>query len=190
MSSPTAYSFDRQRIVVADEDSVTAARIIATLRRDGHCVAHDPSGLSAPDSVALMHCHLMISSMRVEGAVRMDLLEELRNSFPALTILFLSNDPAGSTSDPHLPDGLPMLRTPFTTSELQAEVRRLLPKLRAGTILARPSEQTATATDDLDWAAVERKEAAHQLGTADGQAERDRGPCGPPREVSTQDEVV
>ena len=53
----------------------------------------DPSGLSAPDSVALMHCHLMISSMRVDGAVRMDLLEELRNSFPALTILFLSNDP-------------------------------------------------------------------------------------------------
>jgi hypothetical protein len=85
----------------------------------------------------------MISSMRVDGAVRMDLLKELRNSFPALTILFLSNDPAGLPSDPRLPDGLPTLRTPFTTSELQAEVRRLLPKLRAGTILARPSGQTA-----------------------------------------------
>ena len=42
MSSPTAYALDRQRSVVADEDSVIAARIIATLRRDGHCVAHRP----------------------------------------------------------------------------------------------------------------------------------------------------
>jgi len=160
VSSPTAYAFDRQRIVVADEDSVTAARIIATLRRDGHCVSHDPSGLSAPDSVALMHCHLLISSMRVEGVVRMDLLKALRHRFPALTILFLSNDPAGPTPGPQLPDGLPTLRTPFTTSELQAEVRRLLPKLRAGTILARPSGPTATATDDLGWAAIDRKQAA------------------------------
>jgi DNA-binding NtrC family response regulator len=142
VSAPTAYAFDRQRIVVADEDSITAARIIATLRRDGHCVAHVPGGLSAPDSLALMHCHLLISSMRVEGAVRMDLLKKIRNRFPGLTILCLSNDPASPTPDPQLPDGLPVLRTPFTTLELQAEVRRLLPQLRAGTILARPSGQT------------------------------------------------
>jgi hypothetical protein len=33
--SPIAYAFDRQRIVVAEDGSVTATMIVATLRRDG-----------------------------------------------------------------------------------------------------------------------------------------------------------
>jgi len=149
VTSPTAYAFDRQRIVVADEKSVTAARIIATLRHDGHCVAHEPTAFSAPDSLALAQCHLMITTMRVEGVVRMDLLNDLRDRLPALTVLYLSNG-ASPILDPSLPGGLPVLRAPFTTLELQAEVRRLLPQLRAGTVLARHKRETATAIDGLD----------------------------------------
>ena len=58
MISPIAYAFDRQRIVVADEESVTTAMIVATLRRDGHCVALDRGALSAPYA-ALSECHLL-----------------------------------------------------------------------------------------------------------------------------------
>lgn len=147
--SPTAYAFDRQRIVVAEEESVTAARIIATLRHDGHCVTHEPTAFSAPDLLALAQCQLMITSMRVEGEVRMDLLNELRDRLPTLTVLYLSNG-ASPTLDPALPDGLPVLRAPFTTLELQAEVRGLLPQLRAGTVLALHKGETATAIDGLD----------------------------------------
>lgn len=149
MLPPTAYSFDRQRILVADEDSVTAARIIAALRRDGHCVTHDPTALSAPDLLAFTTCHLMISSMRVDGRLRMDLLQELRGRLPTLAVVYLS-DETSPTLDPQLVDALVVLGAPFTMSELQAAVGQLLPQLRAGTVLARPSGETAPASDELN----------------------------------------
>jgi DNA-binding NtrC family response regulator len=140
--SPTAFLFDRQRIVVTDEDSVTTASIIATLRRDGHSVTHDPTALSAPDWLVLPSCHLMIGSMRVDGVVRMDLLQELWDRLPTLAVLrFLEG--AAHILDPQQVDRLGVLRVPFTTSELRIEVGRLLPQLRTGTVLARTSGETA-----------------------------------------------
>jgi len=127
MSSPTAYAFDRQRIVVADEDSVTSALITSILGRDGHCVSLDPGALSSTGVLA--ECHLLISSLRIAGVVRMDLLEELRERWPALPILFLAQEGP-------LPGGLPSLCVPFTREELQAAVGRLLPALHSGTVLA------------------------------------------------------
>jgi DNA-binding response OmpR family regulator len=127
VSSPTAYAFDRQRIVVADDDCVTSAMITNTLKRDGHCVSLDPGAFSTAGVLA--ECHLLISSLRVAGVVRMDLLEELRECRPTLPILFLAREGP-------LPGGLPSLCVPFTTEELQAAVRRLLPGLHTGTVLA------------------------------------------------------
>jgi DNA-binding NtrC family response regulator len=127
MHSPTAYAFDRQRIVVADDDSLTSALIIHTLGRDGHCVSLDPVALPSADN--LDQCHLLITSLRVAGVVRMDLLEELRQRWPQLPILFLAHEGP-------LPGDLPSLCVPFTTVELQSAVRRLLPALTSGTVLA------------------------------------------------------
>jgi DNA-binding NtrC family response regulator len=127
VSSPTAYAFLRHRIVVAEDDAVTSAPITRTLRGDGHCVSLDPEALSS--SGVLAECHLLISSLRVAGVVRMDLLEELRERWPGLPILFLAH------GEP-LPGKLPSLCVPFTSEELQAAVRRLLPALHDGTVLA------------------------------------------------------
>jgi DNA-binding response OmpR family regulator len=126
VNSPTAYAFLRHRIVVAEDDGVTSALITRTLRRDGHCVSLDPEALST--SGVLAECHLLISSLRVRGVVRMDLLEELRERWPALPILFLAHEGPLSVE-------LPSLCVPFTGEELQAAVRRLLPA-HAGTVLA------------------------------------------------------
>jgi DNA-binding response OmpR family regulator len=138
VSSPPAYAFDRQRIVVADEHSATAALIIGTLRRDGHCVVHEPAALLPDHSFSLAQCHLLISSMLVEGVVRMDLLEETRECLPALPILYLANA-SQSGLETKLPKGLAVLHAPFTPAELQAAVLSLLPRLRMGTILALPA---------------------------------------------------
>jgi DNA-binding NtrC family response regulator len=111
--------------------------IIDTLRRDGHCVVHAPGALSADYSFSLAECHLLISSMRVEGMVRMDLLEEMRECLPVLPILYLANvGLATAELEAELPEGLPVLRAPFTPAELQAAVLPLLPRLQTGTILA------------------------------------------------------
>jgi DNA-binding NtrC family response regulator len=139
VSSPPPYAFDRQRIVVAEEDSATAALIIGTLRRDGHCVVHEPAALSPEHAFSLADCHLLISSMRVEGVMRTDLLEETRECLPALPILYLANVQSVAELEAELPEGLAVLHAPFTSAELQAAVLPLLPRLRTGTILALPA---------------------------------------------------
>jgi hypothetical protein len=63
----------------------------------------------------------------------MDLLESLRASWPGLPVLFLVRE--GPT-----PSNLPSLCVPFTPQELRAAVRRLLPGLQQGTVLARRIE--------------------------------------------------
>ena len=148
MTPPTAYAFDRQRIVVADEDSVTAALIVSALRLEGHCVALEPGALAAGDFLLLTRCHLLVTSLRVEGALRTDLLQELRHCLPALPILYLADaSPGPADPEAHLPPDLPTLRAPYSTGELRMAVRRLLPQLRVGTVLARAVEQPGAATD-------------------------------------------
>ena len=127
MRSPTDYAFLRHRIVVAEDDAVTSALITRTLRGDGHCVSLDTEALWSSGELA--ECNLLISSLRVAGVVRMDLLEVLRARWPGLPILFLAHEGP-------LPGDLPSLCVPFTSKELQAAVRRHLPALHDGTVLA------------------------------------------------------
>ena len=134
MVPPTRYAFPRQRIAVAHDDTATSDLIVRTLSRDGHCVSLAPGALATTDLVG--RCELLISSLRVGGVVRMDLLEELHRRWPALPILMLVQEgPA--------PGGQPSLRVPFSAQELQAAVRPLLPALRTGTVLALENEAHA-----------------------------------------------
>jgi hypothetical protein len=134
VSSPTGYAFDRQRIVVADDESVTSGLIVSALRRDGHCVVLEPGALATDDFSALTRCHLMISSLRLEGDLRTDRLQELRQCLPSLPILYLAEANRGPADFDEVPLHLPTLRTPFTTTELGAAVRDLLPGLCTGTV--------------------------------------------------------
>jgi DNA-binding NtrC family response regulator len=125
--SPAASAVLRYRIVVAEDDALASDLIIRTLRDDGHLVSLDPEALLS--SEVLAECHLLISSLRVAGVVRMDLLEELRERSPDLPILFLAHEGP-------LRGDLPALCVPFTRAELRSAVRRLLPALHDGTVLA------------------------------------------------------
>jgi CheY-like chemotaxis protein len=138
VSSPTSYTFDRQQIVVSEEDAATSAMIIATLRQDGHSVTADDDALSA--TAVLAGCDLLISSLRVGGVPRVDLLDNLRACWPALPILFLAREG-------QLPVSLPCLCVPSSIAQLQAAVLPLLPQLRAGTVLAVRSPPPAGGTD-------------------------------------------
>jgi CheY-like chemotaxis protein len=123
---------DRQRIVVADEDSVVVAFIIDTLRADGHCVTHSYNALSATQDFALHECHLLISSMRVDGVAGIDFIEELRERRPALPVLYLADLESTPELEAQLPADVPILREPFTAEQLHAAARPLLPPLRIG----------------------------------------------------------
>lgn len=120
-------AFLRQRVVVAETDAVTVDLITRTLRGEGYRISVDPDVLSSRELLA--ECYLLISSLQVAGVVRMDLLEELRERWPDLPILFLAHEGP-------LRGDLPSLCVPFTSEELQAAVRRLLRAQHDGTVLA------------------------------------------------------
>lgn len=135
--SRTSFAFDRQRIVVADEESPAAAFIVDTLRRDGHCVTQATDALSATADFELRGCHLFIIGAGSDGVPSIELIQELRDRLPALAILCLA-DRVWSTPDleSQLPSEVPVLREPFTAEKLRAAVRPLLPQLRMGSVLA------------------------------------------------------
>jgi DNA-binding NtrC family response regulator len=136
VTPPTAFVFDRQRIVVADEDSFVVASIINTLRGDGHHVSHACDALSATQDFALHECHLLITSTIVDGMAGIDLIEEVRERMPALPILYLADWQSTPEVETQLPADVPILRGPFTVEDLRLAVRPLLPQLRIGSILA------------------------------------------------------
>ena len=138
MIPPTSFVFDRQRIVVAGEDSPAVAFAIATLRRDGHCVTHAPDSGSVAWDLALRDCHLLITAAGIGDAARTDLLDEVRHLRPKVALLCFSSAPRGERGrSGRWRSAVATLREPFTAEELRAAVRPLLPQLRVGSVLAR-----------------------------------------------------
>ena len=99
MTPPTAFAFARQRIIVADEDSPAVTFIVDTLQRDGHLVTRATDVLCAAEDLALRECHLVISSMRVNGVRQVDAIAELHEHLPALRSFILNG---GTPAAAHL----------------------------------------------------------------------------------------
>jgi len=115
-------------IVVADEDRAIANFVIDTLETDGHSVFWAYDGVSAVQiALGLKLCDLVISNSRVGGQAGVDLIIDLRERLPWISILYLANE-ARSTPDleRRLPADVPILREPFTREDLLSVVRPLL----------------------------------------------------------------
>ena len=115
-------------IVVADEDRTIANFVIDTLEADGHSVFWAYDGISAVQhALSLKVCHLLISNSRVGGQAGVDLINDLRERLPWLSILYLANDARSSRElERQLPADVPILREPFTSEALLSAVRPLL----------------------------------------------------------------
>lgn len=115
-------------IVVADEDRTIANFVIETLEADGHSVLWAYDGVSATElALNLKTCNLMITNSRVGGRAGVDLIADLRERLPWLSILYLANDGRSSPELEHqLPADVPILREPFSGEELLSVVRPLL----------------------------------------------------------------
>ena len=145
MKGRSAFVFDRQRIVVAGEDSVTVALTIATLRADGHCVSHLAESPPASWDLALRDCHLLITASSIRGTAWTDLRDELRARLPKVALLCITDATwTAPARNPRSRSAVPMLREPFTGEELRAAVRPLLPQLFVGSVLARSAESAVT----------------------------------------------
>ena len=115
-------------IVVADEDRVVANFVMDTLEADGHAVFWAYDGVSAAQlAIGLKSCDLVISNSRVGGRSGVDLIVDLRERFPWLSILYLANVERSTPElERQLPADVPILREPFTGQALLAVVRPLL----------------------------------------------------------------
>lgn len=125
---PPAPGLAGRFIVVADEDRTIANFVIQTLENDGHMVFWAYDGISALQlALSLKTCDLVISNSRVGGRSGVDLIVDLRERLPWLSILYLANDQRSTTeSERHLPADVPILREPFTAEALRAAVAPLL----------------------------------------------------------------
>lgn len=115
-------------IVVADEDRSVANFVIDTLEGDGHAVFWAYDGVSAAQlAIGLKTCDLVISNSRVGGRAGVDLIIDLRERHPWLSILYLANEGRSTPElERQLPTDVPILREPFTGEALLSVVRQLL----------------------------------------------------------------
>jgi CheY-like chemotaxis protein len=127
--NPRPSGFVGRYIVVADEDKVVVALVIETLLTEGHAVFYAYHGMSALQlALGLKVCDLVISNTRVGGVAGIDLIHELREHLPKLAILYLANTGRSTpVLEAQLPHNVPILREPFTSHQLRAAVRYLLP---------------------------------------------------------------
>lgn len=115
-------------IVVADEDRTIANFVIDTLESDGHSVFWAYDGISAAQLAHnLKACDLVISNSRVGGRAGVDLIIDLREQLPWLSILYLANEERSTPAlEEQLPADVPILREPFSANALRAAVGPLL----------------------------------------------------------------
>lgn len=125
---PPIPGFEGSYIVVADEDRTIANFVIDTLEANGHSVFWAYDGITAVQlALGLKVCHLLISNSRVGGQAGVDLINDLRERLPWLSILYLANDARSSRElERQLPADVPILREPFTSEALLSAVRPLL----------------------------------------------------------------
>jgi DNA-binding response OmpR family regulator len=121
-------AFEGSYIVVADEDRIIANFVIDTLEADGHSVFWAYDGISAIQlALGLKICDLVISNSRVGGQQGVDLIVDLRERLPWLSILYLANDARSTPGQEQLlPSDVPILREPFSGDDLRGAVRGLL----------------------------------------------------------------
>jgi DNA-binding response OmpR family regulator len=155
------FEFNRQCIVVADDDSSAAAFVIDTLRLDGHRVTYVSDVQSATVDAALSGCHLFICGSGIGGMRAVTLLTEIRDNAPDLPILCVAASLRWTRRlEGRLPPDVTILRDPLTAEALRAGVRPLLPLSAGGTTLA----WSALVEQEVPRAPDERAPA----GTPDG----------------------
>lgn len=87
-------------------------------------------------------CHLVITTL--DHREQSDSPDELRERMPMVPVLLVEEAIEAGTVTARLPDGFAVLRVPVQVDELRAAVRRLLPMLSSGTVLARRVAEVAT----------------------------------------------
>jgi DNA-binding response OmpR family regulator len=142
-----SFDFNRQRVVVAADESAAAPFIIDTLRHDGHRVTR--AGDASPEifDLALRDCQLLICGTGVAGVRAIRLFNELREHVPGLPILCVAAATGWTPQqEARLPANVTLLRQPLTAEVLRASVRQLLPGLSTGTTLAWRAEPGSGVT--------------------------------------------
>lgn len=147
MVTRPSFDFNRQRVVVANDESAAAPFIIDTLRHDGHRVTR--AGDASPEifDLALRDCHLLICGTGVAGVRAIRLFNDLREHVPGLPILCVAAATGWTPrQEARLPANVTLLREPLTAAVLRAAVRQLLPGLATGTTLAWRAEPGSGVT--------------------------------------------
>lgn len=101
--------------------------IVATLRKEDHCVFQAYDGLAALElTLSLREIDLLITNTSMPGLRGPELIRQVREKLPTIPILYIRNLDSADGGPDGLPPDVPTLHEPFTAEQLLAAVRPLL----------------------------------------------------------------
>jgi two-component system, cell cycle sensor histidine kinase and response regulator CckA len=110
-----------QRILVVEDDQDVRSVVTLMLSRAGYEVVTAPS---PTDALAVLEratapIDMLLTDIVMPGASGIVLAEEVRDRYSGLPVLLMSGYTSGALpGDPPLPDGMSLIRKPFTTASL------------------------------------------------------------------------
>jgi CheY-like chemotaxis protein len=115
------------RILVVDDEPMVRALIARALSDEGHEVVTVANGRAALDvaRAAKGRFDLIVTNNYMPGLTGPELIERVRQDFPALPILHIDDISHRRAADT-LPDDVPTVYKPFSVATLREAVRNLL----------------------------------------------------------------
>ena len=114
-----------ERVLVVDDEADIRGTISELLRYNGYQVDSVASGAEALAAVTNQTPDVVLLDLLLPGMTGIDVANQLRASHPTLAILFVSGHAEPDLLRAAVP-GVTLLRKPFQSEELYAEVRRCL----------------------------------------------------------------
>jgi hypothetical protein len=115
------------RILVVDDEPMVRALIARALSDEGHEVVTVANGRAALEvaRAAKGRFDLIVTNNYMPGLTGPELIERVRQDFPALPILHIDDISHRRAADT-LPDDVPTVYKPFSVATLREAVRKLL----------------------------------------------------------------
>jgi two-component system cell cycle sensor histidine kinase/response regulator CckA len=129
-ADPSAEPGDGQRVLVVEDDDAVRDLVGVMMRRGGYRPVCLPDPGSALDLIRAGDGHrfdALVTDMVMAGMTGLELARAARVRYPELPVLIMSGYTAGTLPDgTSLPDGMALIRKPFTKDALLNAVARVL----------------------------------------------------------------
>ncbi len=155
---------DRLRILVVDDDAEAAEGLKELLEGEGHTVGIALDGKNAQRSAVMMNPDAALVDLRLGEEWGLDVVEELRKSFPDIIAVILTGESDSATVIRALRQGIyDYLTKPYEPDQLIGVIGRVAEKTRLQSERSRMLDELAAARDRAELASRSKTEFLTRL---------------------------